>query len=112
MLNVLEAEGWISRNEFSEILSGLCRAAPYAERMFAYGHMDLGTYVERAGVRPTDQIFTVLRDLIDLMISQVNYSIRRLRQDPDGSTPTQPGTWRCWAIPSLRVKPTMGRSRI
>ncbi|HEY4040649.1 MAG TPA: hypothetical protein VGM32_02265 [Rhodopila sp.] len=84
---MLEVGGWTSDVEFIEIVSGLARAAITADRFFVYGHMELGKYADVAGVRPDDRIFTVLRDPIDLMVSQANYVIGRIRQDPRGREP-------------------------
>ena len=84
---MLEIEGWTDDIAFIEIIAGLARAAAGEERLFVYGHMELGHYIDIAGIRPDDCIFTVLRDPIDLMVSQANYVIGRLRQDPTGSEP-------------------------
>jgi hypothetical protein len=84
---MLELEGWIDDAAFIEIAAGLARAATGGERLFVYGHMQLGGYVDTAGVRPGDCIFTVLRDPIDQMVSQANYAVGRVRQDPKGREP-------------------------
>jgi hypothetical protein len=84
---LLEVDGWIGDVEFVEIIAGLARAAAVADRLFVFGHMELGGYVDRAGIRPDDRVFTVLRDPIDLMVSQANYAIGRVRQDPVGQEP-------------------------
>jgi hypothetical protein len=84
---MLELDGWVNDTEFLEIVAGLARAAASHDRLFAYGHMELGGYVSTVGVRPLDRIFTVLRDPIDLLISQANYAIGRVRQDPQGNDP-------------------------
>jgi hypothetical protein len=84
---MLELEGWIDDVAFIEIVAGLARAAATGERLFVYGHMKLEDYVDSAGVRPGDSIFTVLRDPIDLMVSQANYVVSRVRQDPKGREP-------------------------
>jgi hypothetical protein len=84
---MLAQEGWTTKTEFLEIVGGLARAAISGDRLFAYGHMELGEYIELAGIRPVDRIFTVLRDPIDLMISQANYAVGRIRQDPNGRDP-------------------------
>jgi hypothetical protein len=84
---MLEVDGWVDDNEFLEIIGGLARAAMSGERFFVYGHMELGKYVDVAGIRPDDTIFTVLRDPVDLMVSQANYVVGRLRQDPFGREP-------------------------
>jgi len=84
---LLEVDGWISDDAFLEIIGGLARAAMTSERFFVYGHMRLSGYADSAGVRPGDCIFTILRDPVDLMVSQANYVISRLRQDPSGREP-------------------------
>jgi hypothetical protein len=84
---MLEIDSWVGDTAFLEIIAGLARAAASNDRLFAYGHMRLDEYVARSGVRPRDRIFTVLRDPIDLLISQANYAIGRLRQDPAGTSP-------------------------
>ena len=84
---MLALDGWIPKAEFLEIVAGLARAAMSSERLFVYGHMELGEYVDLAGIRPDDRIFTVLRDPMDLMISQANYAVGRIRQDPTGQDP-------------------------
>jgi hypothetical protein len=87
MPKMLEIDGWTGDSEFLEIVAGLARAALTHERLFVYGHMELGEYIDTAGIRPDDRIFTVLRDPIDLMVSQANYAIGRVRQDPLGREP-------------------------
>ena len=84
---MLELPGWMADDLFLEALAGLSRAAMSSDRLFAYGHMELGAYVDTVGVRPVDRIFTVLRDPIDQLISQANYVVGRLRQDPTGQQP-------------------------
>ena len=77
----------MSDNAFVAYLSAIARLAPGYDRFFVYGHMELNEYVKACGVRWSDHIFTVIRDPIDLMISQANYAIGRLRQDPSGRQP-------------------------
>ena len=84
---MLAHEGWATSTEFLEIIGGLVRASISGDRLFAYGHMELGEFVALVGIRPDDRVFTVLRDPIDLMISQANYAVGRLRQDPNGHDP-------------------------
>jgi hypothetical protein len=84
---MLELSDWVDETEFLEIIGGLARAAVSKDRLFAYGHMVLGEFVQNNGLLPDDRIFTVLRDPIDLLISQANYAVGRLRQDPLGDSP-------------------------
>lgn len=84
---VLEIGEWIKDDDYFAALAGIARAAPFFERVFVYGHMELGEYADTCGIRPGDKVFTIIRDPVDLMISQVNYAIGRLRQDPRGRDP-------------------------
>jgi hypothetical protein len=85
--SVLESPGWLSDEEFLSVIGGLARAMPFLTRIFVYGHMEFGTFLDRCGLRPGDQVFTIIRDPIALMVSQANYAIGRLRQDPRGRDP-------------------------
>ena len=103
---MLELEGWLSDEEFLAAIGGICRIAPFHERFFVYGHMELGSYVYDAGVRAGDRIFTVIRDPLDQMLSQANYAIGRLRQDPTGSAPDTAEILQYLDIP--RLPPEIG----
>ncbi|HQT79251.1 MAG TPA: hypothetical protein PLD10_19550 [Rhodopila sp.] len=92
---------WVSKEDFLSVVSGLSRVAPFHERVFVYGHIELGEYIDLAGLRPTDHLFTIIRDPIDLMVSQANYAIGRLRQDPLGNDPDAAMTLRFLDLPRL-----------
>lgn len=85
--SVMESPGWLSDDEFLSVLGGLARALVFHKRIFVYGHMEFGTYLDRCGLRPGDKVFSIIRDPIALMVSQANYAIGRLRQDPTGRDP-------------------------
>ncbi len=85
--SILDSPDWIADDDFLAVLSGLARGAPFHDRIFVYGHMDLGGYVARAGSRPSDRIVSIIRDPVELMVSQANYVIGRARQDPTGQDP-------------------------
>jgi hypothetical protein len=63
--------------------------------VFVSGHTHLGTYQSWAGngIRCGDEVFTVVREPIDRIISQVNYVLTRIFSE---RTPVQPDTagWR------------------
>lgn len=81
---MLEIGGWVSDDEFLYAVAGLARAVPFHDRIFVHGHMELGHYIASAGLRSGDRIFTTIRDPLDLMLSQANYAVGRLCQDPTG----------------------------
>jgi hypothetical protein len=83
----LDFDGWTSKEDFFSALGGLVQAAPYFDDVFIYGHMQVGEYTSLAGVRSDDKMFTVIRNPVDLLLSQANYAVSRLRQDPEGKDP-------------------------
>ena len=84
---VLTLSDWVSSEDLISALSGLVRAAPFHEQIFIYGHMTVGDYIDVGGARSSDQMFTVIRDPVELLLSQANYAAGRLRQDPEISSP-------------------------
>lgn len=85
--SVLESPGWLSDDEFLAVIGAHARALPFMKRIFVYGHTEFAEYLQRCGIRPDDRVFTIIRDPVVLMVSQANYAIGRLRQDPDGDAP-------------------------
>lgn len=65
-------------------LRDLVLAAPFVDTFFIRGHVPLPTYVDQKLIRPSDEIFTVIRDPYSLVISHVNYRLTRLLADPTG----------------------------
>jgi hypothetical protein len=64
-------------------ISMLCRSLHVADDLFIYGHIQFGSYVDQAGVRFGDRFFTVIRDPIDLMISQVSDALSQVLREPN-----------------------------
>ncbi len=75
---------WISDDDFIAGLAGLARAAPLYDQVFVHGHINLGAFMSRRARRPADNVFSIVRDPIAAMVSQANYKIGRLRDDPGG----------------------------
>jgi len=84
---MLDSDTWITQEEWLAGMSAIAQAAPLSDSVFVSGHFELGEFVDRSGVRPGDRIFTIIRDPIDLIVSQANYAISRLRKDPEGNAP-------------------------
>lgn len=97
---------WVSNDDFLQVIAGLARVAPFREQIFIYGHIELGEYVDLAGLRPADHLFTIIRDPLELMVSQANYAVGRLRQDPMGNDPDTAETLRLLDLPRLPVDVT------
>jgi len=75
---------WLSTDQRFAYLRDLVLAAPFVDAFFVRGHVPLHEYVNRKLIRPGDQIFTVVRDPIDIVISAVNYRLARFQADPLG----------------------------
>jgi hypothetical protein len=83
----MEAKAWTEKSKMLEWISGLVRASPMFDEVFIYGHTFFGEYIRRVGTRMHDRIFTVVRDPLDLMVSQANYNAGLLRSDPGATRP-------------------------
>jgi hypothetical protein len=81
--DLLVAE-WTADEDFVGGLAALARAAPHHTRILVHGHIELGPFMRWCGHRPTDHVFSVLRDPVALMISHANFRVGRLLQDPEG----------------------------
>ena len=53
----------------------------FFDRIFIGGHNSLSYYAAHDLIRPSDQVCTILRDPIQIAVSQVNYIITRLTAD-------------------------------
>src|SRR5579862_7055564 len=72
---------WISREKFLEEVKNLSLDLPFCDKIFVHGHFTLSWFVINKLVRHGDHIFTVLRDPVDRIISQINYILTRFSQD-------------------------------
>jgi hypothetical protein len=80
----MTSRGWTTAEKLLAALSGLSRTLDSVDEICVYGHLSLEQYIRRTRVRPSDHIFTIVRDPIDLMISQANYNVGLLASDPEG----------------------------
>jgi hypothetical protein len=49
--------------------------------VFVRGHVNLAYYENNALIRPSDRVFTIMRDPVGIAISHVNYILTRFRND-------------------------------
>jgi hypothetical protein len=94
---------WFSSDRRFAYLRDLVLAAPFVNALFVHGHVPLHEYVNRKLIRPGDQIFTVVRDPVDIVISAVNYRLARFQADPRGERIDT----RLW-LADLGIKPLSG----
>ncbi len=99
--HMLTQPGWLSPAELLVAIGDLVRAAPLYDEIFVYGHIEFGEYVDTCGVRPGDRFFTIVRDPFELLLSQANYAVSRLCQDPQGHDPDTRETLDWLGLPHL-----------
>jgi hypothetical protein len=72
---------WMKRDDLFRAVSRLVLNVRFFDRIFVTGHNSLRYYTSRNLVRPVDRVFTILRDPIQIAVSQVNYVMSRLTAD-------------------------------
>jgi hypothetical protein len=55
-----------------------------ADSIFVHGHINLADHIAADIIRPTDRVFTVIREPLAAAISQVNYILTRFEEDLTG----------------------------
>jgi hypothetical protein len=83
----LSSQDWTADNERLAALGAAARSAESTDEILVYGHLQLDFYLAKVGARVQDRIFTVIRDPVEIAISQANYAITILVNDPAGSRP-------------------------
>ena len=74
---------WTSPSDLYERLHHLATLSGFYDRIFVSGHVSLGDYLNQGLIRPFDQVFTIVRDPIDIALSHANYVATRLKADRD-----------------------------
>jgi hypothetical protein len=72
---------WMGKEDLLRSISRLVLHLRFFDQIFVAGHNSLGYYASRGLIRPIDKVFTILRDPIQIAISQVNYVMTRLHGD-------------------------------
>ena len=84
---------WASSDQFFAAIRDVVLEANVSDSIYVHGHNNLAFYRKWELIRFRDEIFTVLRDPISRVISQVNYVLTRIFSD---EVPVAPDTrgWR------------------
>jgi hypothetical protein len=77
---------WIGKDDLFHAVSRLVLNLRFFDRLFVTGHNSLSYYTSRGLIRPSDKVFTILRDPIEIAVSQVNYVMTRLVADARAAT--------------------------
>ncbi|HEX3536699.1 MAG TPA: hypothetical protein VHU15_08020 [Stellaceae bacterium] len=83
----LTSDAWVARTELFETLRQLVLGVEDASALFVHGHIELERYLSAVPVRFGDRIFTIIRDPVEIAISQANYAVTLLVRDPEGTRP-------------------------
>jgi hypothetical protein len=74
--NIMDVH-WTSKDAMLRHLSRLVTQLRFADSIYLCGHAMPDYYRQHGLVRPTDQVFTVVRHPFEVMMSQVNYVLTR-----------------------------------
>lgn len=95
---------WTEQQLLFEALSDTVRRLHFSDTIFVRGHVNLADYLEQGLARRCDRLFTILRDPVDIAISQVNYILTRLKTDVAAGE-LQPDTREWQRLLELEEKP-------
>jgi hypothetical protein len=73
--------GWTSKRELFCSLRDIVLRLGLSDAIFVRGHIPLQYYTRLNLIRPGDEVFTILRDPLEIVISQINYVLTRLRRN-------------------------------
>jgi hypothetical protein len=72
---------WTSKPAMLRRIARVVAYVHNADSIFVHGHINLADHVAADVIRPTDRVFTVIRDPLVAAISQINYILTRLDED-------------------------------
>jgi hypothetical protein len=78
---------WVHGPKFFLYLKNFVAMLPESDSIFVHGHVPLPWYIDKNLCRFGDRVFTVVRDPLDILISQVNYVLKRFLDHPTLSLP-------------------------
>ena len=83
----LTEPSWLAQNAFYEAMRDNSEKARGVDWIYISGHYSLRWYLASGMRRSNDRIFTVVRRPYEIVLSQVNYYIRRILEDPSCEAP-------------------------
>ena len=78
---MLGATAWTSHDELFACLRDIVLRTKFSDSIFVRGHLNLSYYLSSHLNRPGDDIFTVIRNPLEIAISHVNYILTRFHAD-------------------------------
>ena len=83
----LSKPAWTDEKGLYRALWTIAHRAPKSEFVFISCHRNIRWFVDQGIHRAGDRMFTVIRHPYEMVFSQVNYMVKRFRQDPDLTVP-------------------------
>ena len=85
---------WTPKEALFRLLSTMIRELDFGDSVFVRGHINLGYFVDGQLIRPMDRVFTIVRDPIEMAISQVNYLMSKIAWNMEsGNLDTDTAGW-------------------
>jgi hypothetical protein len=77
---------WTPKEALFRSLSNIIRELAFGDSVFVRGHINLSYFIENRLNRPTDRVFTIVRDPVEMAISQVNYLMSKITWNVESGT--------------------------
>ena len=78
--NIMDTD-WTTKRAMLRHLSRLAVQLRFTGCLYLCGHGGLDYYLDHHLIRPIDEIFTIVRNPLEIMVSQINYVLTRFSQD-------------------------------
>lgn len=78
----LEDASWTSKSLLFETLHDIAKSIQSCDAIFVHGHTSISWYLANQLCRPNDFAFTVVRNPLEIAVSQINYVVTRFLEDP------------------------------
>ena len=72
---------WTGKDELFRQLREFIELMRFSDTVFLRGHIALNYYLDNRLARPSDRLFSIVRDPIEIALSQANYVMTRIRED-------------------------------
>jgi hypothetical protein len=103
--HTMDDPAWTPHPRLFQILKRFVTDAHWSDTVYVHGHNTLQWCINNQLIRAGDRVITILRDPQSTLISQVNYILTRMLEDPGGSKPDVRGWRRTFDLAEL--DPTM-----
>jgi hypothetical protein len=74
---------WTSTQQLFAAIHEVALGLRFSDTILLHGHIRIAAAINAGMVRPTDRIITVIRDPVDIILSNINYIITRILDDQE-----------------------------